>query len=287
MAGRGRGRGGREGRGSGDSAGGRGDRGGRSTTFRTRSIKTGLTKELEGHIFDLGERSSADLMRTTQVKIAQYMGSLYGGDIMGELETKKEFVPPTAEYPPETEKRRLIYQSMMRKQYNNEHDKLLRKRQRAATKLAERRNEGADDSEIEQLEDELTELDNNILKVDYDRTADINLPMTDEEKAEWRMSQKLAEERASKHLVNQQKAFALIVGQCTQRLQDKLHEDSQWEAISMAKKPLELYTLIERVVLNQTGDEYPPNNLVDNLLAVLQLKQQNNQSNAQWYEMWM
>jgi hypothetical protein len=93
MAGRGsagRGRAGCDGRG--DGTGGRGGRGGRSGNHRARTTsRTGLTKELEGHIFDLGERSSADLMRTTQIKIAQYIGSLYGGDIMGELETKQEF----------------------------------------------------------------------------------------------------------------------------------------------------------------------------------------------------
>ncbi len=36
--------------------------------------------------------------------------------------------------------------------------------------------------------------------------------------------------------------------------------------------------------MKQTGDEYPPSNLIDNLLAVLTIKQQNNQSNAQWYK---
>jgi len=93
MTGRGlKGRGGNGGRSGGNNAG-RGARGGRGSV-RTRSNKTGLNKELEANIFDLGERSSADLMRTTQIKIAQYVGSLYGGDIMGELETKKEFVAP-------------------------------------------------------------------------------------------------------------------------------------------------------------------------------------------------
>ena len=66
---------------------------------RTRSTRMGLNKELKANIFDLGERSSADLMRTMQIKIAQYIRSLYGGDIMGELETKTEFVAPTPEYP--------------------------------------------------------------------------------------------------------------------------------------------------------------------------------------------
>ncbi len=98
MAGRGRG-----GRGGGRNnnnpgCGGGGSRGGHGIT-RTRVIKTGLTKELEGNIFNLGERSSADLMRNTQIKISQYIGSMYGGDIMGELEKKKEFVTPPTEYP--------------------------------------------------------------------------------------------------------------------------------------------------------------------------------------------
>jgi hypothetical protein len=36
---------------------------------------------------------------TDNKKITQYLGSMYGGDIMGELETKKEFVAPPTEYP--------------------------------------------------------------------------------------------------------------------------------------------------------------------------------------------
>jgi hypothetical protein len=58
----------------------------------------------------------------------------------------------------------------------------------------------------------------------------------------------------------------------------------QWDTVNQNKKLLELYTLIEKVVMQQTGNEYPASNLVDNLLAVLMLKQQNNQSNTQWYE---
>jgi hypothetical protein len=37
-------------------------------------------------------------MRTTQIKIAQYIGSLYGRYIMGELETKKEFAASAPKY---------------------------------------------------------------------------------------------------------------------------------------------------------------------------------------------
>jgi len=93
--GRGRGGGGRGNNNNNNNAGGRGGRGG----ARTRPTRTGLNKDLESNIFDLGERSSADQMRTTQIKIAEYIGGLYGGDIMGELETKTEFVVPSLEYP--------------------------------------------------------------------------------------------------------------------------------------------------------------------------------------------
>ncbi len=36
--------------------------------------------------------------------------------------------------------------------------------------------------------------------------------------------------------------------------------------------------------MKQTGDEYPPCNIVDNLLSVLLMKQQQNMPNAQWYK---
>jgi hypothetical protein len=32
-------------------------------------------------------------------------------------------------------------------------------------------------------------------------------------------------ERVQKHLLNQQKAFAIILGQCMQRLKDKMHDN--------------------------------------------------------------
>jgi len=274
MAGRGRNnRGGGAGRG--DSSG----RGRGRVPTRTKSVKTGLTKELENNIFDLGERSSADLMQNTQIKIALYIGGLYGGDIMGELDTKKEFVTTQPTFPESAESRRLKYETMIRAQQTEAVDSLTKKISRVQNRLASTPFTEVD--AIEQLEEEVSQLQVKLLRAQYDASSDIELPLTEEEKGEWRQSQKAYADRVQKHLLNQQKAFAIIIGQCTQRLQDKLHDDSQWEKVNKNQKPLELYTLIERVVMKQTGDEYPPHNLVDNLLAVLTMKQQNNQSNPQ------
>jgi hypothetical protein len=275
----GRGRGNRRGNGAGRGDGGRG-RGSHGTT-RTRTVKTGLNKELEGNIFDLGERSSADLMCTTQIKIAQYMGTQYGGDIMGELQTKMEFVVPPPEYPA-AEAKCSKYEKMIRAQQKKAKESLKRKKKLLNDKI--KALPATDTEQLVATEELLSEVKIQILKAEYDADAKIELPLSEEVKGEWRQNQKAYGDRVQKHIVHQQKAFATILGQCTQRLQDKLHEDSQWETINTNQKPLELYLLIERVVMKQTGDKYPPQNLVENLLAVLTMKQQNNQSNAVWYE---
>jgi hypothetical protein len=178
---------------------------------------------------------------------------------------------------------------MIRSQQTNLLARLRRKEERLRLQIANNTSDPEPDNqisaeELDKLEEELSEVQNNILRAEYDLNADVELPLTEEEKGEWRQQQKAYAERVTKHIVNQQKAFAIIIGQCTQRLQDKLHDDAQWETINKNQKPLELYSLIERVVMKQTGDEYPPHNLMENLLAVLTLKQQNNQSNAVWYE---
>jgi hypothetical protein len=260
MAGRGRGGcGGNAGRGDTNNSG-RGRRGGRGQT-QTKIVKTGLTKELDGYIFDLGERSSADLMRTTQIKIAQYIGSMYGGDIMGELETKTEFVAPAPEYPQSAKDRQGKHELMIRATQRNTLATLKRKETRMETQLAIISPSQAE--EIDEIEEKLAEVKNEILWTEYAISSDVELPLMEEEKGEWQQSQKAYGDQCTKHLVNQQKAFAIIIGQCTQRLQDKLHDDAQREKINKDQKPLELYTLIEKVVMKQTGDEYPPHNLVE------------------------
>ena len=184
---------------------------------------------------------------------------------MGELETKTEFVAPTPNYPQSALNKKANYETMIRAQQTNELAILRRKLTRVQSQI-----NSADPTDTNLLE--------------YNLNSDIELPLSEEEKGEWRQEQKAFGERATKHILNRQKAFAVIIGQCTQRLQDKLHDDGLWETINKNQKPLELYALIERVVMQQTGDEYPVCNLVENLLAVITLKQQNNQTNTQWYE---
>ena len=122
-----------------------------------------LNKELEENIFDLGERSSANLLQMTQIKIAQYVGSLYSGDIMGELETKKEFVVPAPEYLAAAKARQPVYKSMICAQQANNPTKLQRKKLRVQGKINVLPSSPPDPSKMEELEEKMFNVDNEIL----------------------------------------------------------------------------------------------------------------------------
>ncbi len=229
-----------------------GGRGGRSGyRFKSLTSKTGLNKELEGNIFDLGKRSSANLMRTTQIKIAQYVGANYSGDIMAELQTKTEFVVPPPEFPITAQARQPIYETMVRAQQANNLAKVQKRKARIEPDILALP-QPPDAAVLEGLEDKLYDIENEILQIKYEQGMDITVPLDDAESVEYKRAEKAYGERLNKHQLNQQKTFALIIGQCTQRLQEKLHNDPKWDAVNASQKPLELYTLIQKVVMKQT-----------------------------------
>ncbi len=50
-------------------------------------------------------------------------------------------------------------------------------------------------------------------------------------------------------------AYSLILEQCTQLLHDKMKQDPSWTTVSTSYNPIELYKLIEWVVIKQTEDQ--------------------------------
>ncbi len=82
---------------------------------------------------------------------------------------------------------------------------------------------------------------------------------------------------------HQGQAYSLILGQCTQLLQDKMKQDASWTTVSASYNPLELYRLIKWVVLKQTEDQYPFAAVHKQSLAMLNTKQ-GGLSDTQRYE---
>jgi hypothetical protein len=77
--------------------------------------------------------------------------------------------------------------------------------------------------------------------------------------------------------------FSMIQGECTQLLQDKMKQDTEWNNVSTSYDPLTLYSFIERTVLAQTEDQYPFANVYDQELSFY-LFRQDTLSNPKWYE---
>jgi hypothetical protein len=99
--------------------------------------------------------------------------------------------------------------------------------------------------------------------------------LTDSEKLEYGNKSKTHSQRVAtleKHCGN---LYALIYKQCTQILQDKMKQDKNWVTVSVSYKPLELYKLIEQVILQQMEDQYPVAALGEQLSNVANAKQGN------------
>ena len=156
---------------------------------------------------------------------------------MGELEMKKEFVALPPHYPASAILRQPDYENLIRKQQQNN----LAKFQRRKVRLQAAINASTSDSNCADREGNMFDVDNKIIQVEYNISVDVRVPLTKEEKGEWKTNEKAYNERVQKHLLNQQKAFAIILGQCTQRLQDKMHDDDKWKDVNKKQKPFELY----------------------------------------------
>jgi hypothetical protein len=77
--------------------------------------------------------------------------------------------------------------------------------------------------------------------------------------------------------------YLLDLGQCTQLLKDKMKQEKAWAQVSVSYKPLDLYKLIESVVLKLTEDQYPVAAVWEQYGAMYNAKQ-DNLTSTEWYE---
>ena len=92
----------------------------------------------------------------------------------------------------------------------------------------------------------------------YHQGQEVSYNLTDSEKLEYRNKSKTHSQHVATLEKHWRNVYALIYGQCTQILQDKMKQDKNWVTVSVSYKPLEeLYKLIKQVILKQTEDQYP------------------------------
>jgi hypothetical protein len=126
-------------------------------------------------------------------------------------------------------------------------------------------------------------LNNAIAEGDFQQTLEVPIELTDSEKTQYNNEWRTYRERNAQLTKHRGQAFSLILGQCTQLLQDKMKQDTDFTTVSTSYDPLLLYRLIEKTILAQTEDQYQFVTVYDQEASFCSFRQEQ-LSNPQWYE---
>jgi hypothetical protein len=219
---------------------------------------------------------AADLMCTMQERLIQYVGTKFGGDIANKLQNRMAVVDTTSHIQHCSDGNHTACKTLVHRQQNN----LLAASQakKAIIKMRITTNPADLDLPIK-----LAELENKISQLNYHIAQDVEIHLAEHEKNEYCMESKTHADQTNKLVTHCEQVYALIMGQCTQLLQDKLKQDPTWSAVSISYDPLTLYAIIKRVILKQTDDQYPFAAIHEQALAVHSTKQ-GTLTNARWHE---
>jgi len=258
----GRGNGGRSGRGRGR---------GQSYSGQSNASKKGLCSALGSNVFDYGSKGAADQINTSLEKLVQYIGTTYGQDISNELQNKVEVVIPEPTHSADVLARHTAREQMIRQAQAN-----LRMAREGQLTLLRASTDPEAPLKVAVLENEMAQ-------ADFEANEPIPIKLTDSEKTQESNEWRSYRERTTQLTKNRGQAYSLILGQCTQMLQDKMKQDADWNTVSTSYDPLQLHRLIEKTILAQTEDQYPFATVYDQELGLYSFRQEI-MTNAQWYE---
>jgi hypothetical protein len=215
-------------------------------------------------------------MRTSWEKLAQYCGTINGQNILNELSNKTPVILQEPVYTSEVMAR------------HKKHSKMLQEVQQKLQTAREKEKTVLEAEVVAKVRDasmKLAHLESEITKAEYEMALDVPIKMTDTEKTAYLNKWKLFEAR--KEMLNNHRgqAYAIIIGQCTQLLQDKMKQDPDWTKVSTSFNQLPLYSLIEKTILTQSETQYPFATIYyAQKQAFYSFKQETTMSNTQWYE---
>ena len=168
---------------------------------------------------------------------------------------------------------------------HQEYEKLVRRKQVNLMKALDVKLSTLQAKEVagEDVALDIANLQNDIDDLEYESRQEVPHKLTMEEAAGYSNNAKTHSLRDATLEKHRGQVYALIYGQCSQLLQDKLKQEKLWVTVSQSYKPLELYKLIESVVLKQTEDQYPVAAVWDQYSSVFNARQ-GSLPNTEWYE---
>jgi hypothetical protein len=200
-------------------------------------------------VFDYGQKSAADQMRTSWEKLAQYVGTNYGQDISNQLQNKITIILVNPVHTDDV----LLKHSLRETMIPNGQMNIQRARKAQETILDAAVQAGID----MEAPLKLALLQNDIAQGRFSANIEVPIVLNDSQKNQFRNEWRTYRERNDNLIKHRGQAFSFIQGQCTQLLQDKMKQDMDWAVVSTSYDPLTLYRFIERTILAQTEDQYP------------------------------
>jgi hypothetical protein len=197
-------------------------------------------------VFDYGQKSAAHQMRTSWEKLAQYVGTNYGQDISNELQNKINVIlvePVNTDY---VIMKHILRETMIRNGQMN-----IQSARKAQETILETAVQGGLDMEARM---KLALLQNEIGQGEFSANVEVPTVLNDSQKTQFSNEWSTYRENNDNLIKHRGQAFSLIQGQCTQLLQDKMKQDTDWAVVSTSYDPLTIYHLIERTILAQTED---------------------------------
>jgi hypothetical protein len=207
--------------------------------------------------------------------LAHYVETNYGQDISNELQNKITVILVEPVHTDDVLLKHSLRETMIR----NGHINIQRARKAQETILDAAVLAGLD----MEAPMKLALLQNEIAQGEFSANIEFPIVLNDSQKTQFSNEWRTYRERNDNLIKHRGQAFSLIQGQCTQLLQDKMKQDTDWAVVSTSCDPLTLYSLIERTILAQTEDQYPFATVYDQELLFYSFKQET-LSNPKWYE---
>jgi hypothetical protein len=218
MSGRGGRNNGRGGLGWGSAnRGGRGRGRGQNYTGSSNAAKRCMSTNLGTNVFDYGQKSAADQMRTSWEKRVQYVGTNYGQDINNELQNKVWVVLAEPVHTNDVLARHSMREVMIR----NSQLSIQQARQARETILKAAVQAGTDMDALMKL----AILQSEIAQGEFAASIEVPVVLADSEKTHFSNHWRTFREHNTNLIKHRGQAFSLIQGQCTQLLQDKMKQD--------------------------------------------------------------
>lgn len=213
----------------------------------------GLCSDLSIHVFSYGHRGSADQFRTTLDQVVHCVGTKHGQDISTELDTRSLVLFPETEHD----------QKLLSK-----HELAVAKKKRHKIRLIQAMKEhkaareaivAADPDTIEaaNAKMEIATLENNIEDAEDEMEGDMPLKLEGDEHTRWQSLLKTYSIRVDNLTKHRGQVFSLLLGQCTEMLQDHMEFHASYDEVKTSQDPLKLLDLIQQTILGHAEDTYP------------------------------